>query len=295
MAKYKHYKMLNKIEVWKDVVGYEGLYIVSSMGRIMSLDRIVKDRWGNDRNKEGRIISLNKKKHGYFHVNLYKDKIRKTHSVHRLVAVAFIPNTFNLPQINHKDENPSNNCVENLEWCDSKYNNNYGGHYERVAKSVSGERNGMYGKTHSKEIRKKMSENSTTKIKIYCIETNKIYSSITEVCEELNLNINNTKCVTISCKSFYDGNYKSCKGYHFLYAEDYEKLKKENRDWENILDKIKNCKPYGKRVYCIELDKTFNSIKEASDELNIDYSGISKVCRGKQETCGEYHWKYVKD
>ncbi len=195
-------------EEWRPIKGYEGLYEVSNMGRVRSLDRVVKDRWGNNRIREGKIMSLNKKKHGYFHVNLYdKNSIRKTYAVHRLVAMTFIPNPNNLPQINHKDENPGNNSVGNLEWCDSKYNNNYGGHYERVAKSVSGERNGMYGKTHSEETRRKLS----------------------------------------------------------------------------------------KRVYCIELDKTFNSITEAGDELNIDYSGISKVCKGKSKTCGKYHWKYVED
>lgn len=187
MAKYKHYKLLNKIEVWKDVIGYEGLYIVSSMGRVKSLDRIVKDRWGNDRNKEGQIISLNKKKHGYFHVNLYKNKIRKTHSVYRLVAVAFIPNTDNLPQINHKDENPSNNCVENLEWCDSEYNNNYGGHYER-AYNHKGKNNPMYGKTGDK---------CPTSKKVYCIELNEVYNSMREA--ERKTGINNS-CISDACK-----------------------------------------------------------------------------------------------
>lgn len=70
---------------------------------------------------------------GYLYVKIN----RKQYLVHRLVAECFIPNTNNYPQINHKDENKANNCVENLEWCTCKYNNNYGKHNERMAKALS--------------------------------------------------------------------------------------------------------------------------------------------------------------
>ena len=66
-------------------------------------------------------------------VKLCKNGKSKTYFVHRLIAEAFIPNPFGAPQVNHKDENITNNAKCNLEWCDSKYNNNYGGHTERTA------------------------------------------------------------------------------------------------------------------------------------------------------------------
>lgn len=116
-------------EVWRDVVGYEGLYEVSSFGRVRSVDRIVRNRYGV-RVSRGKILtpSLND---GYLFVSLCNKCKYKTKYVHRLVAEAFIPNPNNLPQINHKDETRDNNRVDNLEWCDSKYNNNYGTKVQR--------------------------------------------------------------------------------------------------------------------------------------------------------------------
>ena len=114
-----------KREIWKDIRGYEGLYQVSNWGRVRSLKfgkiRILK---ASIRNNDGRYV-----------INLRKDGKTKMYRIHRLVAEAFIPNPLNLPQINHKDENPGNNIVDNLEWCDAKYNNNYGTHKQRVSAS----------------------------------------------------------------------------------------------------------------------------------------------------------------
>ena len=115
-----------KIEIWKPVVGYEGLYEVSNWGRIKST------KYGKER-----ILKLIKDKDGYLFVRLYKNGIIKNYFVHRLVAQAFIPNPDNLPQVNHKDENPINNVVSNLEWCDAKYNCNYGNRNKKVAEKLS--------------------------------------------------------------------------------------------------------------------------------------------------------------
>lgn len=103
-------------EIWKPVVGYEGLYEVSSYGRVR---RVNKD-----------LLKLQNVK-GYNQVCLYKNGISTGLRVHRLVAQAFLPNPDNLPQVNHKDEDKTNNNVDNLEWCDNKYNNNYGTKIER--------------------------------------------------------------------------------------------------------------------------------------------------------------------
>ena len=111
-------------EVWKEVVGYEGLYEVSSYGNIFSCKR----------DKE---LSLSTDKDGYKKIHLYKNGIALTYRVHRLVGNAFIPNTNNLPVINHKNENPSDNHIDNLEWCTCLYNNNYGTHNDNVSKALT--------------------------------------------------------------------------------------------------------------------------------------------------------------
>ena len=100
------------MEEWKNVIGYEGLYEVSNTGNVRNV-------------KRNTLLRLSKNQ-GYIQVWLYKNGIRAGLKVHRLVAEAFLPNPDNLPQVNHKDEDKTNNRVENLEWCTAKYNTNYG-------------------------------------------------------------------------------------------------------------------------------------------------------------------------
>lgn len=120
-----------KKEIWKDILGYEGLYQVSNFGRVKSL------KFG----KEKILIPGKNKKTGYLQVVLCKENILKTYLVHRLVAEAFIDNPDNLPQVNHKDENKLNNVVSNLEWCDAKYNINYGTAIQRSSeKRINGKK-----------------------------------------------------------------------------------------------------------------------------------------------------------
>lgn len=120
-------------EIWKDVIGYEGEYMVSNLARIKSL-------------KYGRETILKKNVHNQrASVMLSKGGVTKRFNVYRLVAKAFIPNPNNLPQVNHIDENSLNDVVWNLEWCDSEYNNRYGTHPERISVSHTGDNNPMYG------------------------------------------------------------------------------------------------------------------------------------------------------
>lgn len=114
------------MEIWKDIDGYEGTYQISNKGNVKSL------KCGKERILRPGINSW-----GYMVVCLYHDNMKKTVKLHRLVAQAFIPNPENKPQINHKDENKLNNCVNNLEWTTAKENINYGTHNERVGDSLS--------------------------------------------------------------------------------------------------------------------------------------------------------------
>lgn len=114
-------------ELWKDVKGYEGLYQVSSLGRVKAMAKQSVDTLGRKYIREERILSPRESAQtGYPQLNLSKNGEVKTFPVHRLVAEAFLPNPNNLPCINHKDESRNNNRVENLEWCTYRYNNIYG-------------------------------------------------------------------------------------------------------------------------------------------------------------------------
>ena len=117
------------MEIWKDIKDYEGLYQVSNIGRVKSL-------YNGRHNLYREKILKPGKKNSYYFVVLSKNNTRTQFLVHRLVAEAFIPNTDNLPQVNHKDENKLNNSVDNLEWCTAKYNINYGTAVERTKKAM---------------------------------------------------------------------------------------------------------------------------------------------------------------
>ena len=120
-------------ETWKDVVGFEGLYKVSDKGRVYSVERMSSQcrRYG------GRMLKPKYGGKGYPQVSLHKNGISKTKSVHQLVAEAFIPNPKGFLEVNHKDENKSNNELSNLEWCTREYNVNYGTRSERSSKALS--------------------------------------------------------------------------------------------------------------------------------------------------------------
>lgn len=109
-------------EIWKDVFGYEGLYQVSNLGRVKSLERKVWNGYSY-RTQKSKIISYSINSHGYVIVNLYKNNDRKHYQIHRLVAIAFIENPEYKPEVNHKDGIKINCYESNLEWCTHSENN----------------------------------------------------------------------------------------------------------------------------------------------------------------------------
>ena len=122
------------MEIWKDVVGYEGYYQVSNEGNVRSVDRQVECK-NSLRVYKGRQLVACSDDKGYIRVLLSVAGKHKSCQVHRLVATAFLPNLDDLPEVNHKDENPNNNHVDNLEWCSKPYNLSYGTGRTRSVKS----------------------------------------------------------------------------------------------------------------------------------------------------------------
>ena len=155
----------------KDIKGYEGLYAITSCGKVWSY-------------RSKKFLKPWKQKKGYLEVSLYKDGTQKNYNIHRLVAEAYLPNPNNLPQVNHKDENKTHNYINNLEWYDSTYNNNYGTRNERAGRAR--------GKT------------------VICVETNIVYYSSAEVEQTLGIDASSIhKC----CK----GKRHTAGGYHWRY------------------------------------------------------------------------------
>ena len=125
--------------LWRDVAGYEGLYLVSSEGEVYALPKAVNNGRGVGVRKGKFLKPGTRGKDGIYYkfVVLTNRDGAKQHSVHRLVAGAFLENPDRFDVVNHKDKDTFNNCVENLEWCDQQYNNEYG-HNKRVLQYLNG-------------------------------------------------------------------------------------------------------------------------------------------------------------
>ena len=121
-------------EVWKPIEGFETTYLVNNLGQVKSIPRI---------NTKGKLIKLYAHKSGYLYCCLSQNGKVFNKRVHILVAKAFIPNPYNLPEVNHKDENKSNNNKDNLEWCTKLYNIQYGTGIQKRSKPVTGFRDNI--------------------------------------------------------------------------------------------------------------------------------------------------------
>lgn len=158
-------------EIWRSIKGYGGSYQVSNLGRVYS-------------NNAHKIIHPYRNNKGYLKIDLYKDGECKKFFVHRLVAETYIPNPNGYPQVNHKDEDKENNCASNLEYCDSKYNVNYGTGHDRAADKV--------------------------KKSVFCIELNKGFRSITEASKKTGICL---QSISMCCL----GKYKTAGRMHWRF------------------------------------------------------------------------------
>ena len=198
-------------EVWKDIEGYEGLYQVSNMGRVKSLRNNI-------------LMSPRDEGHGYYQVNLYKDGKSKMFRVHRLVAFAFIPNDdpINKNEVNHINEIRNDNRVENLEWCDRKYNVNYGTRTERQKQTCK--ENGIYEKALQKRIEngtydrlKEGLKKSDRCRRVRCVELDMIFNSVAEASRFLGKGRVGES--NISCCLRNKDNQEVAYGYHWEYVD----------------------------------------------------------------------------
>ena len=168
-------------EIWRAIKGYEDLYEVSNFGRVKSLFRYKK------------VLKPIKDINGYLKVNLYKNGNHKFVNIHKLVANAFIDNPKNFKYINHKDEDKTNNRVENLEWCSFYYNLLYGTRLERTVAKIR--------------------NNPKKSKKVLCVETGVVYLSTHDVERKLGFNSYNiSRCCNNKHKTHY--------GYHWKYVEE---------------------------------------------------------------------------
>lgn len=188
--------MLLPKQIWRDIPGYEGLYQVSNTGKVRSLNY--------RRSKKTKILKQHTNKYGYKLIGLNKMGKRTGYAVHRLVAICFISNPNNLTEVNHKDENKTNNTVWNLQWCDRTYNNNYGTRKEKVSCNMVGKNK---GKNSSKAKPILMFTLNGTFIKRF--------DCIADACEYLGKNINSSGNIS-NCAKAKPG-HESCYGYKWLY------------------------------------------------------------------------------
>ena len=230
-------------EIWKDIIGFEGIYEISNLGRIRRI-------------KTGRILSTRRSDGWYITVTLYKDKKRYGKSLHRLVAETFIPNPDNLLEVNHINEDKTDNRVDNLEFCDHKYNVNYGTIKDRIrdTKLKNGHINEEYSGLDKKSYRKKYYQEHKEEIKEYGKKYREEHKEeIKKYSEEHKQELKEKR------KKYYQEHKEDMKEYLKKYREEHkEELKEKNKKYyQNHKEEIKKYYQehkedrieYGKKYY----------------------------------------------
>lgn len=236
-------------EKWKDIPGFEGYYQVSNLGRIKGVARQLPNGTHiKEKIREPQGAT-------YLAVDLWRDNQSHSKLVHRLVAQAFLPNPDNLPEVNHKDGNPRNNAVANLEWVSSQDNS-----LHRLANKPKG---------------------SSYRKSVQCLETGEVFKSISAA----------SRSVEASTQQVIDSiNTKSCcKGKTFAYTEqlpeDIESYIAAAHAKYQTFHKRPNMKN-ARKVRCIETGQEFDSIAVAARFYNCDTATINNRIKSKRTVDG---------
>lgn len=259
-------------EIWKDVIGFEDYYKISSLGRLCNKLR-------------NKILKPWDDTHGYSRYYLCYEGRRKVVQAHRLTASHFIKNPNNYPCINHKDCNPKNNDILNLEWCTHKYNCNYADHNIKLSNSKKGKPSWNKGKHYTEEQRSHFFNKKGSKSIVQINPDNytdiKIYPSIEEAHRQTSINSGNIG----SCLK---GRYSTAGGFIWKYLDEYNStdtycIKSLNKAVVRINPKD----PNDIKIY-----------KSQADAKNIDgynQGQISAVCRGERKYHKGFQWMFLSD
>ena len=248
-------------EVWKDVEGYEGIYQASNLGRVKSLSRLIEYKDGRSYTSKEKLMSPVLNSDGYPHTRFNVSGRGKSVKIHRLVAQAFVDNPHGYVEVNHIDEDKSNNHYTNLEWCTRKENMNHGTIKERTRNHPN--------------IVKRLEESKVAIIGIH-IETEKEirFESISEADKNGFPRRNVGAAIT--------GYDKSCRGYVWLKEKECtEELKQEKLKPFRI--KIKQLDDDGNLI------NAFDEINQAGKFVGVHPSNISRAI-SKNRKCKGYKW-----
>lgn len=227
---------------WKPIEKYNGLYLISDTGLVFSV-------------RTNKILKTNHY-YGYEKVEININGKNQKEYVHRLVAEAFIPNPDNLPCVNHKDETPWNNCVDNLEWCTYEYNSNYGTCIERRVKHTT-------YKHGSEKVGSK-------KVFQFDLQGNLVaeYPSVADAAEETGYN---RKSISKACS----GGLKKYMDFVWSYDGTFQ------------YDAHRHCPNRKGRVYRYDLHGNLIKIYDTPDDIRADGlkpSNVNRVCTGERKT-----------
>lgn len=257
-------------ELWKDIgvykgVDFTGMYMISSKGRFKSLDRTITDKSGRIYHIKGKEMIPFPNSFGYMKVTICKNSKMYEARINCLVALAFIPNPNNLPQVNHIDEDKSNNDVNNLEWVTCKENCNHGTHAERV------------GIGHRKSV-VQLSMNGKFIKEWRCIKDAEEYGF--------------TKG---GISQVVSGHRKTSGGFIWMYTEKYKNISQE--ELSKIVEEVKKA-PIPKKV--VQMDNNGNVVKVWDSLGSVKDGGFSikttmRCIKGKIDTYMGYKWCYLKD
>lgn len=259
-----------KEEIWKEIKGYEGRYLISNLGRVRGCPRWVDQPRGGKRYIDGHVLAQRLSGSGYMTIRLIGgDGKNRTFTIHRLVALNFIDNPNNLPCVNHKDENKLNNCVSNLEWVTYKENINYGTCIKR--------------RDAKRQYRVEMIDSNTLKV----IKT---FESIKMAAKEMNISDRQIALVCSGSKNVYRAG-----GYLWRYAD--EKIRRK----KGVGDEVRTLPTYRKRGCKVEqLDKDtgivlniYPNMKTACELMKVSDSTIVTAMK-RNTLCRGYKWRYAE-